>query len=94
MHRHFSVILALGDYLLPLPIFSTLSPDEKSEFGFRHNFFCFISKPCGQRESLLSPDFVQIQRFVDYPESNQVNHGVIAGNLTFGKEKGFVRNMI
>jgi hypothetical protein len=77
LHWHFSVMLAFDHYLLPLPLFSTLSPDEKSEFGFRHNFFRFISKRRGRRESLISPDLVRIQRFVDYCESNQVNHGVL-----------------
>jgi hypothetical protein len=51
VHRHFSVMLALGDHLLPLRLFSTLSLDEKSEFGFRNNFFRFISECSGRRES-------------------------------------------
>jgi hypothetical protein len=76
LHWHFSVMLATGDHLLPLPLFSTLSPDEKSEFCFRHNFFRVISKRSAPHDSLISPDLVRIQRFVDYRESNQVNHSV------------------
>jgi hypothetical protein len=56
LHGHFSVILGIGDHLLPLHLFSTLSPDEKSEFGFRHNFFRFISKRSRRRENLISPE--------------------------------------
>jgi hypothetical protein len=70
-------MLAIGDHLLSLHLFSTLSPDEKSEFDFRHNSFRFISKRSGRRESLISPDLVRIQRFVDYRESNQANQGVL-----------------
>jgi hypothetical protein len=61
----------------PLALFSTLSSGEKPEFHFRCNSFCFISKRNGRRESLSSPDLVRIQRFVDYRDSNQVNHGVV-----------------
>jgi hypothetical protein len=77
LHSHFSVILALGDHLLPVLLFSTLSPDEKSEFRFLYNSFRLISKRSSQRESLISPDLVRIQRFVDYCELNQVKHGVL-----------------
>jgi hypothetical protein len=77
LHCQFSVMLAIGDHLLPLSLFSTLSPDEKSEFDFRHNSFRLFSKRSGWRETLIWPDLVRIQRFVDYRESNQVNHGVL-----------------
>jgi hypothetical protein len=80
-------MIAIGGHFLPLLVVSTLSPDEKPEFDFRHHFFRFISKRSGRRENLISPDLVRIQTFVNYRESNQVNQGVIAGNVMFDRKK-------
>jgi hypothetical protein len=87
-------MLAVGDHRLPLLLFSTLSPDEKSEFGFRHHFFHFISKRSSRREYFISPDLVRIQRFVDYRESWRSSMVLLLEILCLAGEKGFVRNMI